>query len=252
MAEYKPIDYVIYGLIMLILIYLAIKIVFSRVKPDRNFVFSLIPAIFLSIIIRVSVDAGIYEKSKLWNVTPGVYIVGFLYGTAYIYLSLFLEKRLKIDYWKLSIVLGFLPIPYFAYNLAKNVEAFHLFFVPLALSALISLFYYIIFKDTIILNAKENVLIIYAHLLDATGTFIGIDFFGFGEEHIIPEILINAAGTASVMIPIKLAVLTLILYFLEKWFSKREIEEIYYRVAKIVMFIIGFGPGIRNSLLLTL
>ncbi len=252
MAEYKPIDYVIYGFIMLILIYVAIKIVFSRVKPDRNFAISLIPAIFLSIIIRVSVDAGIYEKSKLWSVTPGVYVLGFIYGLAYLYTSLFLAKRIKIDYWKLCLIIGFIPIPYFAYNLAKSVESFYLFFVPLTLSALISALYYILLKDTIIMRAKENILIIYAHLLDATGTFIGIDFFGFGEEHILPEILINMAGTAFIMIPVKLAVITVILYLLEKWYSEQEVEEIYYRVAKLVMFIIGLGPGIRNSLLLTL
>ncbi|RLG57409.1 MAG: hypothetical protein DRN95_05620 [Candidatus Hydrothermarchaeota archaeon] len=82
-------------------------------------------------------------------------------------------------------------------------------------------------------------------MLDGSGTFIGINYYGFGEEHILTEYLINIAGTSLIIIPVKLIIILLALYILEK-----EDEE--SKIIKVVLFILGFGPGLRNSLVLTL
>ncbi|NOZ76836.1 MAG: DUF63 family protein [Euryarchaeota archaeon] len=95
--------------------------------------------------------------------------------------------------------------------------------------------------------------IIFGHLFDGSATFIGIDYYGFYEEHLLPDILINAAGTAFVMIPLKIAVVLLAIYYVEKWYreeglgSKKRTTQ--YLVLKLVFFILGFGPGMRDTIL---
>lgn len=253
MAVYTPMDYAIGITILLAILALLYKFLFPRVCVDRYFAFALIPAIVFGIVVRVLADAGYYPKSDWWSVTPGIYLTACAFGTAYLSLSLYLEKKLKIEYWKISLAIGALVLPYFVLNLVQHMKSPLNVFYPFILAALLtSVVYTISLRNdkTRIFTKNDSAAIIFAHMLDASGTFIGIDFFGFSEEHILPEIFINLAGTALVMIPVKLVVVLLALYYLDKW--REEGDEVLYRAIKLVFFILGFGPGSRNSLLLTL
>jgi len=53
------------------------------------------------------------------------------------------------------------------------------------------------------------------------------------------------------MFPLKLFVVGLALYLMETWYQE-EGEELYYKIIKVTMFVLGIGPGMRNALLLTL
>jgi uncharacterized membrane protein len=115
----------------------------------------------------------------------------------------------------------------------------------------------------------ENIAILFGHLLDGCATFIAIDYYGFGEEHLLPLFLINISGTALIMIPLKLILILIVIYLLDTLykeeqnnFKEKEIKISKYRLKitafminnfylsiKVLIFILGFGPGFRNTLL---
>ncbi|NOZ59863.1 MAG: DUF63 family protein [Euryarchaeota archaeon] len=253
MAVYTPMDYVKSFAILLLILWALRRYLFTRVSLDRDFMLALIPPVVLAITIRMLADAGVYEKSQWWSVTPGIYVLGVAYGAVLVGIGLALERRFGIRYWKVVLLLGAITIPPFLLKLIAEMTAPHRFLYPVALAAALTLGVYWLARVAGLgfLHSQGNLAVVFAHMLDASGTFIGIDYFHFGEEHILPEIFINLAGTAAVMIPLKLLVVGAVLYLLEKW-RQEEGEDQYYRIIKITIFILGFGPGTRNSLLLTL
>jgi uncharacterized membrane protein len=96
------------------------------------------------------------------------------------------------------------------------------------------------------LTMPLNVAILGAHMFDASSTFTAIDIVGgFMEKHVVPVFFIDVFGTAFVMYALKLAVFIPVIYLIEKYFI--EDRDLYY-VLKFVLLVLGFGPGIRNTL----
>ncbi len=251
MALYKPIDYVIAIVILIALLYIA-KHLFKVIEIDRNFAIAMLPVMLFGIFLRVMVDAGFFEKNKIWNVTPGIYILSFTFGLGLILLGLALQERYGIKYYKVVMAIAF-PISLFlAFKLYQNMLHPIRMLYPISLAAFLTALTYLLslcgIKQIEFIQRKENLLIIFSQMLDGSGTFIGINYYGFGEEHILTEHLINLVGSAAIIIPIKLCVILLVLYLMEKW----EEDEREIKIIKFVLFILGFGPGLRNSLVITL
>ncbi len=81
--------------------------------------------------------------------------------------------------------------------------------------------------------------------------------------------MINLTGTALVMIPLKLVLILVVIYLLDtlykeerKNFKEKEVNIFNYKFnittlmmhnfylsIKVLIFILGFGPGFRNTLL---
>ena len=78
MGVYNPQDYFIYIGILLVLLTFALKFLFNKIKIDKTFIVAISPYMILAIAIRVLTDVGFYERSKLWNITPGVYVITFI------------------------------------------------------------------------------------------------------------------------------------------------------------------------------
>lgn len=246
MAVYTVQDYIVAIFILLLLFWLTSRYLFTRIGVDRGFLYSMVPVILLAISVRLLADAGVYQKSEYWSVTPGIYVSAFIYGVVLLSISMFIGSRAGIEYWKPAVLIGAIPALYFMFRLGLEMTYYWRVVYPILLGvALTSLVYVFSFTEKVrIFRQKENIAIIFAHMLDASGTFIGMNYYNFSEEHLLPEMVINFAGTPLVMIPLKLVVILSVLYILEK--------EKYYKIIKFILFILGFGPGARNALLLTL
>ncbi|MFQ5888398.1 MAG: DUF63 family protein [Candidatus Hydrothermarchaeales archaeon] len=255
MAVYTPLDYAIGLAILFFIMWLASRYLFTAIEFDRYLVFAMAPVIVFGVAVRVLADAGVFVKSELWSVTPGIYITATAFGIFIIGAGKAVEKTRNIPYWKTAFVAGSFGAIYFSYLLFLQMKNPYLPLRPFLLAFILTYFIYILSnfsKRTRIFRARENAAIIFAHMLDGSATFIGIDYFGFSEEHILPEYLINAAGTASVMIPLKIVVILGALYLLDRWKEEEEGSDLYYKMIKFVFFIFGFGPGLRDALLLGL
>lgn len=255
MAVYTPLDYAIGLAILFFIMWLVKRYLFTTIELDRYFVFAIFPVIVFGVAVRVLADAGVFVKSELWSVTPGIYITATAFGILTIGTGKALEKEKGIPYWKTAFATGTLAAFYFSYLLFLQMENPYLSLRPFLLALILTYLLYILSnfsKKTRIFRTRENAAIIFAHMLDGSATFIGIDYFGFSEEHILPEYLINAAGTAGIMIPLKIVVVLGALYLLDRWREEEEGSDLYYKMIKFVFFIFGFGPGLRDALLLAL
>ncbi len=255
MAVYTILDYAIALAILFALLWFLARYLFTRIVPDKYLAIALLPTIALAITIRLLADARVYPKSQYWSVTPGVYLLGFVFGGLAITIGLLAESRWKVEYWKVALVIGVLPLPYFLAKLAPHIAHPVRALYPLLLASVVSAIVYGLSSSrarTRIFTTTSSMAIIFAHLLDASGTFVGMDFYGFYEEHPLPEFLINLTGTAAIMIPLKLTVVLAALYYLETSKEEGVEADLYYKMIKFVFFILGIGPGTRNALILTL
>jgi uncharacterized membrane protein len=251
MGTYSPIDYVLYLGILLLIFWFFLKFIFNKIKLDRKFFILTTPYILVGVFIRVLADTPEFEMSKYWSITPGVYLLTIGIGLIFLFLGFQLKKFFNISYWIfpffsglcIDIFLFFLLFPYFIFP--------ERMFFPILLAFFITFFIYLISKIVPITVGEifqkiENLGIIFAHLLDGSATFIAYNFYGFGEEHLLPRYLINLAGNnAFIMIPLKLILILGVIYLIERYAEKDDETKLI----KFLIFILGIGPGLRDTIL---
>ena len=98
------------------------------------------------------------------------------------------------------------------------------------------------------LDNRYNLAILYSHMLDASSTYIGVDWFGYYEKHVVPTYLIDLTGTAAIMYPLKLLVLLPLLSIIDKYIEDKSLLNL----TKLALIVLGLAPAIRNTLRLTL
>jgi uncharacterized membrane protein len=254
MGVYSPEDYVICIAILLFILWFLFRCLFSKIGFDRDFIKAISPYILIGIFIRLLVDVGFLEGSRLWNVTPGVYILSITLGLVSVGLGLYLSRSFRIPYWYLPLGMGVLILLPITYTLFSHLTHPERILYPLTLASLILLLVYLPsrYLRVEIFRRGDNLAIIFSHLLDGCATYIALNNYpGFEEEHLLPIYLISiAGGDAFIMVPVKLALILLVLYLIEKWYvEEKKRDELLYRVIKTTIFIFGIGPGLRDTLL---
>nr|AGF92958.1 membrane protein containing DUF63 [uncultured organism] len=93
-----------------------------------------------------------------------------------------------------------------------------------------------------------NLAIVVSHLLDATATTRGMAAYGYVEKHVLPTFLIELTGTPLVMIPMKAALVFLVVYVLDVLYEE---EMMVYpglkKLIKFVVIVLGLAPSLRNT-----
>lgn len=180
-------------------------------------------------VLRVLVDAGTIPFN-FWTVSPGLYI-----GAAAITLLAWgiSVKQKKYDQLTVLYAIGLVTMfPIMAMvTLSQPIAALYITVATLVSSAILWFFY-----------RGLNWAVLFGHMLDASATWISIDFFGYGEKHVLPSFLINTFNTAAVMFPLKLLFIIPILWAIDKYSD--DVNSANF--IKIIIFIVGFGPGIRD------
>ena len=249
-SSYTLFNTLIYGIILVIAIFGIIKI-FEHYKVNpTDLIFPLIPFIFLGSGVRALVDNGVYPYS--WAlITPGIYfIVG---GTAIgvLLFSIYLQKWKGIDFrytiFSIGIILAIpILINFFHLNLITIVQVLFVWGLFTLIFLIIGKFWSLFDKSSY--DGKINLSIISAHLFDASTTFIAVDYYGYFEQHVLPGSIYNLSGTAITMFPLKILVISLGLYLVDKYID----DEIIKGTLKLAIFILGLAPGLRNFLTLAM
>lgn len=254
MGMYQPQDYVIYIGILIIVLWLLLK-VFQKIKLDKKFITAISPYILVGIFIRVLADTHTVEFSQWWSVTPGVYILAMVLAWASIAIGYATQKITKIGYHLVSFTIGTTLSLFLLWKISEYMINPGTILYTLAMAASLTLAIYAIsvLAHVRLFQDKYNLAIMFGHMLDGSSTYIAHDYFGFYEEHILPNYFIGLFGnSAFVMIPIKIIIVALTLYFMDKWYNgepRTERNRNIYILLKLLIFIVGFGPGLRNTLL---
>jgi len=244
---YNVVNTLVYAVILGIAVLLLYKMLKRmKVKIDERFFLALMPYILLGPLMRSITDIGLLPRTYL-TVSPGGYFVIAAFAIA----SLFLVWRhcpgeklypLYRDFgW--ILVGGLLFIVVINWGKISVRWEYFKYFIP-ALAAAEVFVWFLTRKFELV---RDNRVLFYTHFYDATTTFVGIQFFGFWEQHVLARWLIDALGTPAVMYLEKLVIITLVVYALDRLMEDEDPDLINF--VKLTIFILGFGPGTRNLLI---
>ncbi|WP_297499597.1 DUF63 family protein [Thermococcus sp.] len=245
---YNVVNTLVYALILgiaVILLYEMLKKM--KVRVDERFFLALIPYIILGPLMRSATDLGALPRTYL-TVSPGGYFVIASFAIA----SLFAVWRHIGPGDKLYSLyrdFGWVLVGGMLFVMIINWEKFSIrwdyfkYFIP-ALAVSEAFIWLLARKFELVRN---NRVIFYTHFYDATTTFVGIQFFGFWEQHVLARWLIGSFGTPAAMYLEKLLIITPVVYILDRLMKGEDPDLINF--VKLAIFILGFGPGTRNLLI---
>jgi uncharacterized membrane protein len=158
--------------------------------------------------------------------------------------SIHLQKFSGKDYRFILAGIGFfgcfLCIPFFQAGFPNGLAGIAICIPTLVLLA--GIYFFARFFNQEFLTRKLSLSLVGAHLLDGFATFIGVDFLGYFPKHLVESFLLQATGSASVMVPLKLAVVIPVIHLVWK------VGENERYLLFLAILVLGLGPGMRNCL----
>jgi uncharacterized membrane protein len=236
-----------YGLILILAAFGTYKLLGRlKLKIDRRFFLALLPFIIYGGWARALRDhaLGIYGNGWWWC-SPPIYFLIFAVALGSLLIGLLLEKKKVLKYEKFMYAVGGLLL---LYNLSiTRITNFDGFLKVFCLAAAWALLLYGASRLRPRLLTKTNAAILWSHLLDASGTFTALTFYGFYEQHVLPGFLIDLTGP-WIMFPLKLAVVWAVLYYIDREKGDRRLKNLL----KIIILILGLALGVRDWLTLSM
>lgn len=248
---YNPVNTVTWAILLGICILGLIRI-FKRLdlKMNEKLVLCTIPYVLAGSSLRVIEDADLVKlPASYLLITPLIYFLVFSVTTASLILT---RKFFGLKFYSAYAAIGLLWT--FLNLAALSTVGIQRPLVPVAVLFLGTLFTGIIYLLRLplprlnFLDNRYNLAILYSHMLDASSTYIGVDWFGYYEKHVVPTYLIDLTGTAAIMYPLKLLVLLPLLCIIDKSIEDKSLLNL----TKLALIVLGLAPAIRNTLRLTL
>ena len=250
-SGYNPVNTVTWAILLGICILGLIRI-FKRLdlKMDEKLVLYTLPYVLAGSSLRVIEDAGLVTPPASYLlITPLIYFLVFLVTTASLILT---RKILGENFHRVYATIGLL---WTFVNLAilstigiqRPLGPVAVLFLGTFLTGIIYLLR-VPLPQLNFLDNRYNLAILYSHMLDASSTYIGVDWFGYYEKHVVPTYLIDLTGTAAIMYPLKLLVLLPLLSIIDKYIEDKSLLNL----TKLALIVLGLAPAIRNTLRLTL
>ncbi|KAF5423250.1 MAG: putative membrane protein [Candidatus Methanomarinus sp.] len=252
---YNPVNTITWAIILGFVIFVIFKILNKlEIRADWEFTKAILPYIVVGSTLRVMEDAELFKPPLTYVfTTPPIYVLMFIVTILLLIISIRLHKSGYIENWKRSFAIA--GIVWSLINLGVLLLSGSLvnpgiLIIVFLLGTGITLIFYFVFKKIgyTLFNNQVNITILWAHLLDASSTFIGVDFMDYHEKHVVPTLLIDLAGTASIMIPLKIIIFIPVIYILDTQFEKDDESEKLKDLVKLVIIILGLAPATRNTL----
>ncbi|MGP8321591.1 MAG: DUF63 family protein [Methanosarcinaceae archaeon] len=222
---------------------------------DDKFILSVIPFVLAGSSLRVIKDTGFFKPPiEYMFVTPNIYFVVFTVTVFCLAFSKWMQDVGKVtDYRTGFAALGILWTGVNVVVLLYVEDIVHPT-VPILVVGAATVLTFFIYKISKyggyeLFSSKLNLSIVFAHLLDASSTIVGIDILGgYYEKHVIPSYLIDLTGTAFVMYPLKFMIFVPVLYILDTQFNGDDESRTLRALVKMVILILGLAPAFRNTI----
>jgi uncharacterized membrane protein len=250
-TSYNPVDTVTWAIVLGLAI-LGLKNVlrhFGQVVDER-LVLCTLPYILAGSSLRVIEDANLFTTPwKYLFITPLIFFFVLIVTIACFVLT---KKIRGENFCKSYAVLGlvwtfFNLVVLFPVGFKNAWVILVVFLLGSAITGGI-LFVKRIVPRLNFLGDKFNLMILYAHMLDSSSTYIGVDWFAYYEKHVVPNYLIDLTGSAAIMFPLKLLVLLPVLSIINKSLEDSSLRNL----TKLTLITLGLAPAIRNTLRLAL
>lgn len=232
-SGYNLVNTTAYASFLLLSLYLIFKLSKKLgLSWDLRAALAFLPFIALTSFSRVLTDAGIYERG-FWTVTPGIELL-ILLPSIFLVFSLYYFS--KENYWKYALVVG--TVGCVVQLLRLRPVNFNALFLVISYFLLSSL--PLLFLSSKLKVGGLDLSVLLVHFFDASATSVALRYFNYFEQHVFPRFIISFTFP-EVMFPLKLVVVGAILYFLRG-------EDEQTRFLKLVVFALGLGPGLRDTL----
>ena len=244
---YNPVNTITFAIILIIAVYLIFRYLNRLGIPfDLRFSVSNLTFVVLGSSVRVIEDAAFLKPPvSYFFMTPFIYIIIFLIT----FPSLLITFKLKDkDYWRYHAALGgFLSLAILIF-LFSSLKIVNWWVLPLSLlgASAFTLLFRIIASRVGKMNNPTSTLVMLAQMTDGFATFLGIQYLGYWELHVLPRFLINTFGP-WIMVPAKFLLFLAIIYLLDTSEEGDDVKEFI----KFVLIVLGFAPGIRDALRMT-
>ncbi len=258
---YNPANTAIYGIFLVIGVYLVFRLL-GRLKIgiDRHFLYAILPFIFWGSSTRVLHDAAFAGAlatpglNAFYNLpifpTPGSYLITFGLALLVLLVSLLVQRYGKVQYWKVMTGTGIMLC---AINIwLMPIVTFVPLLIVLVFWALWSGIFWLAGRSHVLVQqlkhmpellSKQNQVILSAHFFDAAATFTALTFFGYWEQHVVPNLFIPVFGPVS-MFFLKAVVVLPVLWIIDRYGEKGSFNNFL----KIVVLILGLAPGLRDTI----
>jgi uncharacterized membrane protein len=234
---YNVYNTIVYGLLLGLGIIAVDKLLRRlKVRIDMNFYIATLPFLTLASLLRSLTDAHILPTS-FFLITPGIFLTIFFVTLSCLLAARIIERKKSIEYHKNMLACGLILVIPPSLLLLLNIFVWSPIIMIAGVTLASSVFLLALFK-VLRIDKKEIYLMGSAHMLDASATFVGIQFYGYWEEHIFENYLISLGGPL-VIFPLKIIILLLIIYVLEKI----ENNSFWY----FAIFLLGYAPGLRDT-----
>jgi uncharacterized membrane protein len=258
-TSYNIVDTLTYAIVLGISLFWVLKLLGKlKVEIDTRFLISITPYVIVGSSLRVLEDSKFFTPPlKYLFVTPLIYFFMFAVTISMLAVAMDLERKGKIRaYHKLF---GYAGATWAFFNIAmlivydgivNPIPAAAILFLGITITGII---YFISRKINFrLLTDKVNISILFTHLLDASSTFIGMDWLNYYEKHVVPTFFIDLAGKFTshpsiVMYPLKLIVFIPVLYMLDNDFEGEK-EKKLIGLMKLTILVLGLSPAVRNTL----
>jgi len=254
---YNPVNTITWAIVLGLSIFWVLKVLDKvNVKIDDKFILAVVPYIIFGSSLRVIEDAGAIQAPLSYLlITPIIYGVIFAITVSLMMLTKLVSSGLQVRDWR--VLFGGIGVVLVLFNFAvllsvEDIVLPKIFLFIIGAGTGLTLLIYIISQRigfSLVTN-KLNAAILWAHLLDASSTYAGLDIIGtYHEKHVVPAYLIELTGTALVMYPLKLAIFFPVLWILDTEFKD---DDALRNLVKLTILVLGFAPATRNTLRMVL
>lgn len=252
---YNLVNTLTYGAILLGIAFYVIY-PFLRKKGftfDFAFLRALLPYILFGISLRVLEDQNFIARSTnpleigFYVFTPGIWILTFALVVIGLSLGKMMGKRFHHPDLRITTLFGMVAatIP-LGLNLLTAQEWGGAAFILGMVGGLFILTHIVakhlhweFFSHPLARTAYLG------QLLDSGATFVALEFFSCGEQHVLPRLLFGAFGNVSFFF-VKIPLILLVLYFLDKEYQKEDPH--LHGFILLFITILGLSTGGRNLL----
>jgi uncharacterized membrane protein len=247
---YNLINTLIYGIILLLI---SFYVLFPLLKKNNipltfKFFLALIPFICIGVTLRALNAFGLFQKTinpfefNFYTFTPGVwFLTAFLVIIGLIFSKIFSKKFNKNFELILALIGIIFYLPLLALYLFNFINPFAFIFSLLfiAVTSFISIKLISLIKKNFFEN-KLNSMALIGQAMDACATVYAIELYNFSEQHPLSDFILKI--NPFLFILIKVALITLIIYYVDKDVSDKKMNSFI----KIFLAILGFATGLAS------
>ena len=259
-APYNIYNTAAYAIIGILAAYMIYKLLIrKKIAIDGRFYYAVIPFVLFGGILRVITDSEMLPRSVNVSgmtiypfITPGIYIlIAIILG-----ISLFVSQKIsskegaKKTAGNIGISLAILAsLILLLGNYRKMTGTSILLFAAIPVLAFVSAGIFEFAKrfyktKTTAETGKLERFAVFSQMLDGSATFIGVQFAGYSEQHVVANALFDAFGGPIAFYAVKLLFVLFAVYILRKE-SNNQNEHVYLL---LLISILGLAPGMRDAL----